>query len=897
MGLYNLDKVFEPESVAVIGASEKKGSIGSALVENLINAGYTGDIYPVNPEHKKIHGYKALKSVSDAEKNIDLAIIAVPIRLVPDIITDCVSADVKSAIIISAGGRETGEKGREIEEKIQKNAQKGGLRIIGPNCMGIIFPHNKLNASFGAAMPPDGSMAFISQSGAICSSMLDLSFRENMGYRYFISVGSMLDVDFADLIDYVAGDPEVKSILLYIEGLNNFRKFMSASRAASRTKPIIVLKSGRSDIGTRAASSHTGAIAGDDRIYDAAFKRAGAVRVYTLDEFFNCSELLSKKSVPKGPRMMILTNSGGPGVMAADAIETFDLKPAALSDESVDALEQLLPSHWSRGNPVDILGEADAQRYKKAVQCLKPNDMDGLLVILNPQAMTEPDKTARAMAEVAKEKPCPLFASWMGGEKVAKGIEILNQAGIPTYDTPEEAIRAFHYLYEYSKNLKILQEIPPAMSFEFHFDRDCVGRLIEKGLSRKHARLTEPESKQVLSAYGIPVNRTAFAASKEDAQDLAEKLGYPLVMKISSPDIIHKSDVGGVKLNLQSAADIAPAFESITQKIHKNKPDAEIHGVSLQTMHQRPEFEIIAGAKNDRNFGPVITFGLGGIYTELFKDINLDLVPLNRLLARRLMQGTRTYTLLSGYRGQPAADIKAFEEMLVCLSNLVIDFPEISELDMNPVIVADSQPLVLDARIGLRPVDVASPHHLSISPYPRQFEWKDIRTDGLRLFIRPIKPEDGPLLEDLFDRLSATSIYHRFFSPLKTLPHYMLVRFTQIDYEREISLVALEENDAMHMIGVSRVTANPDGTVGEFAVLVGDDWQGKGIGAQLLKRCLYIAKERGMEKVWGSAMTDNTQMVALAKKLGFDVALDAANHEYQLTIDLTGFDSADAFAS
>jgi len=891
MGLYHLENLFHPKSVAVIGASDKQGSVGRALMENMENAGFEGDLYPVNPDHDRLFDRDCHPTVSDAPKVPDLAVIAIPLSAVPDVMAECAEIGVKGAVILSAGGKETGEEGRKLEERIWEAAEEGGVRIIGPNCLGIICPAEKLNASFVAHAPSSGNLAFISQSGAICSAMLDLSLKENMGYRYFISVGSMLDVDFGDLIDYVGNDPEVGSVLLYVESLKNFRKFMSAARAVSRIKPIIVLKSGRSEIGAEAASSHTGAMAGEDRIYDAAFRRAGAVRVKTVAEFFNCAELLAKQKRPNGPRMTVLTNSGGPGVMAADAIAEYGLSAAKLGDGALEKLDKLLPPYWSRNNPIDILGDAGADRYVDALKALNPDDTDGLLVILNPQAMTDPADVARAVVDAAGEQPYPVFASWMGGQDVSEGIRVLNESGIPTYPTPEQGVLAFRYLYDYKVNLELLTEIPPRVSRELGRDRDAAESYLRRGLARDNGLLTEAEAKAVLAAYRAPVNPTRLAESKEEAREIAEDLGFPLVMKIASPDVVHKSRVGGVRLGLETAEEVARAWDEVIEAVREAQPDAQIHGVSLQPMVESVDLELLMGAKKDPNFGPVLLFGWGGIHAETIDDRSLGLAPVNRLLARSLMERTRVFGLVKGDDSRDGlADPEDLEEILVCLSNLVIDFPEIKELDVNPVAVVDGKPVAVDARIVVEASELESPRHLSISPYPREYEVHDVSTDGLSLCIRPIQPEDAPLMRGLLEQSSEKSIYQRFFSHMQKLPRPMLIRFTQIDYDREMALVALEESaEEEQMLGIARVIGTPGGKSGEFAVLVGDPWQGKGIGAELLTRVLRIVQERGMETVWGTALAQNTQMANLAKELGFEIKRDSGG-DYEMTIDLTNVD-------
>ena len=889
MGIYNLDKIFKPESIAVVGASKKEGSIGSVLVENLIQGGFQGKVFPVNPKYSDIHGLKAYSSIADTDTQVDLAIIATPIATVPEIVKDCVAKNVGGAIIISAGGKEVGPQGEDIEKKIEWEAWKGGLRIIGPNCLGIISPHRNLNASFASMMPEKGKLAFISQSGAICSAILDLSPKENIGFSYFVSIGSMVDVDFGDLIDYLATDPQVSSILLYIESLSNFRRFMSAARAASRLKPIVVLKSGRSPAGTRAAASHTGAMAGEDIVYDAAFKRAGIVRVNTIGELFDCAELMAKQPHPSGPRLAIVTNAGGPGVMAADALSYYGLEPASLQDDTIEKLNAVLPAQWSHANPIDILGDASPERYTEAVKiCIEARELDGVLAVLTPQAMTDPTAVANGLARISKSRRYPLFAAWMGGTEVEKGTEILNRAEIPTYGTPEQAIRAFIYMHEYSRNLESLQEIPPKLTKTLKFDRNRAQNIIHQGSEAEESTLTELQSKEVLAAYGLPVNRTEVATSAEEAVQLGREMGYPLAMKILSPEIVHKTEANGIKLDLRTETEVAEAFREVTEKARDHNPEANILGVTLQPMITQVDYEILLGAKKDQNFGPVILFGMGGIFTEIVKDRTIGLPPLNVCLARRLMEETKVYTLLKGYRNRTPANMELLEEMILRLSQLVIDFPEILELDMNPVVVTNGKPVAVDARMLLEPAVRPSPLHLVISPYPEQYESHEVTSAGVAVFIRPIKPEDAPLLTELFDTLSPTTIYYRFFGPLKGLPHSMLVRFTQVDYDREIDMVALEKTngDRERMVGTARVMSDPDGKRAEFAILVGDPWQGKGVGAKLLERCLAIAKERGIETVWGIVLHENTGMQALARKLGFKVSRSDEPGELELTIDL-----------
>ena len=887
MGLYNLEKIFDPRSVAVIGASEKRGSIGHAIMKNLVEGGYEGRILPVNPKYSEVLGLRAFKSVSEAGEGVDLAVIATPMATVKGIVRECVKAGVGSAVIISAGGREIGEEGRKIEEEIGREAQKGGLRIVGPNCMGIIRPGRNLNASFAARMPFRGNLAFISQSGAICSAMLDLSLKEKMGFSYFVSIGSMLDVDFGDLVDYLGDDREVKSILLYIESLTNIRKFMSAAREVSRVKPVVVLKAGRSPEGARAAASHTGAMAGEDAVYDAAFKRCGIARVRTLEDFFDCAELLAKQSPPRGPRLVVITNSGGPGVMAADAAAEYGLELSPLSEETLNKLDKVLPPHWSRGNPVDLLGDAGPERYAEAAGCCFGQwEMDGMLVICNPQAMTDPADVARSMAESLRNRPYPVFAAWMGGKDVEEGIDILNQAGIPTYSTPERAVRSFMYLYHYFRNLEMLQEIPSLLPRVVEPDEEQARKIIGKGLKRENGILTEVESKKLLASYGVQVNRTEQASLVEEAVELARQIGYPVVMKVHSVEITHKTEAGGVKIDLQNEDEIRRAYDEIIERARAFNPDAADAGVSLQPMIRNPDVEILLGAKRDRIFGPVVLFGLGGIFAEILEDRSLGLPPLNQTLAQRLMEEARVFRILKGYRNRPAANLELLEQMIACLSHLLVDFPEIMELDMNPVIVKNGRPCAVDARVIVKASETASPHHLAISPYPEQYESREVTKAGLDIFVRPIKPEDAPLLLELFDSMSPTSRYYRFFSPKKALSREMLVRLTQVDYDRHIALVAvMQEGGKEKILGVVRLITDPDRNKAEFSIAVGDPWQEKGIGRKLLERALDVAVDYGIKKVQGDVLAENKQMLGLGRELGFRITSDRRAGDYLITIE------------
>ncbi|HLE24445.1 MAG TPA: acetate--CoA ligase family protein, partial [Thermodesulfobacteriota bacterium] len=780
MSTRKLDKIFDPKSIALVGASDTIGKLGYTLFSNLTQGGFKGPIYPVNPKYKTIHGKKAYKSVTDIKGEVNLAVIVTPIDIVPEIIKGCASKKVPGAIIISAGGKEVGEKGRELEEQILSEAGKGDIRIIGPNCLGIIRPSIGLNATFSHRMALPGKLAFISQSGALCTAILDKSFKENIGFSYFISIGSMADVDFGDLIDYLGSSEEVTSIILYIESLTNTRKFISAARAVSRVKPIIAVKAGRSQAGAQAAASHTGAMAGEDDIYDAAFKRAGIIRVRTIKELFNCAESLAKQPRPYGPRLGIVTNAGGPGVIAADTLADWGQEPANLSEETIERLNLVLPPHWSRRNPVDIIGDATPERYLEAINIiLQTKEIDGLLVMLTPQAVTSPTDVARSISKLASKQRIPIFAVWMGGEEVEKGISILNEASIPTYDTPEEAVNTFMHMHSYSYHLKLLQETPRELHTELNLDRKKAGEIIKRSLGKNSTLLPEPESKEVLSSYGIPVNRTLISTSPEHAVDIAEVIGFPVVLKIHSPDIVHKTEAGGVILNLNSEEEIESAFKKIVENARNYNPKAQITGVTVQRMIKDRGYELILGSKQDPLFGPIILFGMGGIITEVIRDKAIGLPPLNSTLARRLMEETKVYNLLRGFRNRPPVNLESLEEILVRLSHMVTDFPEITEIDINPLFVNESSILALDARVIIKSTNLRSPEHMVISPYPHRYETHWTLKDGTRVILRPIKPEDEGMMIELFKTFSDTTILFRFFHILKSMSHEQIARYTQ----------------------------------------------------------------------------------------------------------------------
>jgi acetyltransferase len=866
-----LQKFFKPQAVAVVGASPKEGSIGFTLVNNLQKGGFQGHIYPINPKHGEILGLKAYPSVTAVGAAIDLAVIAVPILGVPAAMQECGQAGIPGAIIISAGGKEVGDEGQKVEAEIEAAAKAGGIRYLGPNCLGIICPHTHLNASFAARMAKPGGLALLSQSGAICSAILDWAETENIGFSHFVSIGSMADLDFAEMIDYLGNDDRAQSIIIYMENLVHHRRFMSAARSVSRVKPIIVVKSGRSVAAARAAASHTGALAGQDEAYNAAFRRAGIIRVDTIDQLFNCAEALSKMPRPLGGNLAIITNAGGPGVMAVDAFSKWQRDPAALTPETIGKLSESLPSHWSRGNPVDVLGDAPPDRFLQATRAiLAAPEVDGLVITLSPQAMTDPAGVARAIAPEIKKQAKPVFAVWMGARDVASGVTLLNEAGVPTLQTPEEAVDTFMEMYSYTRNLELLQETPPQLPSEIKVNTRQARSFIEECFSRQMLLLSEIEAKAILSAYGIPVNPTLTASSAAAAVAAAQKLGFPVVLKIHSPDISHKSDVDGVRVSLKDEADVTRAYEDIIARAKSFKPEARILGVTIQTQVEKAPLELILGAKKDPYFGPLLVFGMGGIFTEVFKESAVDLPPLNLLLARRLMERTRIYRILQGYRNIPPANLDELAGILVRLSQLVTDFPEIVELDINPLLISDGRPICVDARIVLEPSQVPAPRHLIIAPYPNQYESDWLLEDGTPVLLRPMRPEDEALVEELLKNCSDQTLYFRYFHLIKKFPHSFLIRFTQNDYDREIGLAAFGIPPGPEvMMGVGRLVMTPERDTAEFAVIVADPWQAKGLGEKLISRAIEIARDYGVKSLWGEVLAENVPMLGLVKKMGF----------------------------
>lgn len=871
------DLLFKPASVAIIGASAKEHSIGRALLANLREAGFPGSIYHVNPHYSEIFQMPAFPAVAAIQEPVDLALIAIPIKDVPGVIRECGTAGIKAAIIISSGGKETGPAGEKIEAAIKEEAEKFGIRYLGPNSWGVLCPPANFHGTFAPHFARAGSLAFISQSGAVSSSVIGWATLKNFGFSHFIGLGSGTDIDFADLIDYLGNDDQARSIILFMESLTQHRKFLSAARSVSRVKPILVVKAGRSQDGARAAASHTGALAGADAAYNAAFRRAGIIRVDTIGQLFDCAEALGKVQRPVRGDLGIITNAGGPGVMAVDALSRWKIPAPALSPETSGKLSEFLPPNWSRGNPVDILGNASPERFARTVRiALEAPEFAGLVVILSPLALTDPAGVARVVAAQAKGQAKPVFAVWMGGKEVQKGLKILNDASIPTFETPEAAVDTFMQMYFYSRHLQLLQETPPRLPHDLKVNTKKARSFIEQCLQQKGRILTEIESKAILSAYGIPVNPTIAASSSADAVRAAKDIGFPVVLKVNSPDIAHKTEVRGVRFYLRNDQEVRAAFAQIIEDAQAHNAGARILGVTVETQEGQPDCELILGSKRDPDFGPLILFGLGGTFTEVMEDWAIDLPPLNLHLAHSLIQRTRVYRVLQGYREIPPANLDLLGEILVRISQLVTDFPEIVELDINPLMLVHGKVVAVDARMVIEPSEVPAPRHLTISPYPNQYESDWMMRDGTPVLFRPMKPEDEPLVAEFLQKCSDDTIYFRYFKLIKHWTHEMLIRFTQNDYDRELGLMAVGQPPSPEvMMGVSRLAIDRSRRTAEFAVIVADPWQGKGLGPQLIEGIIAIARDQDVKVLWGEVLSQNQPMLDLAKKMGFTLKKEA----------------------
>jgi acetyltransferase len=889
---------FSPASVALIGATDREGSVGCTVLRNLQNAGYKGRVFPVNPKRTEIFGLPCYPSVAAIPEPVELVIVVTPAATVPGIVAECVAAAVKTIVVISAGFKEKGSEGVALEQEIQSQLRKSSTRLIGPNCLGIMNPWLGLNATFAHDLACPGSVAFLSQSGALLAAILDWSLSEHVGFSAIVSTGSMLDVGWGDLLSFFGEDEKTKSILLYMESIGDSRAFLSAAREVSFNKPIIVIKAGRSEAASKAAASHTGAMTGSDEVYDAAFRRCGVLRVDSIAELFHMADVLGKQPHPRGPRLTILTNAGGPGVLATDTLMAIGGDLATLSESSEEAFNSFLPPHWSHANPIDILGDADPERYAHATEiAIHDPNSDGLLAILAPQGMTDPAKVANGLKVHAKGHGKPILASWMGGPTVEEGVKILNTAGIPTFSYPDSAVRAFRSMWNYTYNLKGLYETPfsaddPAVLSD---RKEKAGRLLESAAKSGRTLLTELESKEILKLYGIPTVPTFLATSEDEAVAKAREIGFPVVLKLHSETITHKTEIGGVQLNLENEPAVRAAYRAIVCSVVAKSGRADFQGVTVQPMVRGQGYELILGSSIDAQFGPVILFGSGGQLVEVYRDHALALPPLNTTLAARLMEQTKILKALRGVRGRKPVDLAALETLLVRFSELVVEQPRLRELDINPVLASAEQLLALDARMVLFAADVRDSQlpRPAIRPYPSQYITRWQRKDASEVTIRPIRPEDEPLLVAFHSALSDASVYLRYFQIQKLdsrVAHERLIRKCCVDYDREIALIAdhaSPQTGAHEILAVGRLTRQLGREEAELGVIVSDRHQGTGLGRELVFRLIQIARTEKIHTIVAHILSENAPMLALARHFHFTPVpgSDPASHTAVLILD------------
>ena len=868
-----LAPLFQPASVAIIGASETPGSVGAVLAQNM-SAAYRGALYGVNPKHRSVHGIACHPSIGKVPQRIDLAVIATPAATVPGVIEECGDAGVRAAVVITAGFSETGPQGARLERALLENARRHRLRVIGPNCLGLMRPEIGLNATFARGASLAGSLGLISQSGAVCTAMLDWAHPNGVGFSSVVSLGGSTDVDFGEIVDFLVNDPKTENILLYIEGIRDARRFVSAMRAAARVKPVILMKVGRHPAGSRAAVSHTGAIVGADDVFDAVVRRTGVVRVATIGQLFAAAQALASHVWPRGDRLAVITNGGGPGVMAADRAADLGIPLAELSPRTIDSLKTALPENWSHSNPLDLIGDADASRYTAAVSaCLADDGVDGVLAMLTPQAMTDPSSAARAVIEAARGSLKPVLACWMGEDQVAPARRLLAEASVPVFRNPEGAVEMFAHVSSFFRNQRNLLRTPGPLSEHAAPDIAGARAIMENALAEHREVLNEMESKALLAAFHVPVANTMVAHSPAEAMLIAQELGYPVAMKVDSPDVTHKTDSGGVRLNLGNAQSVRAAYQEIIEAVGRSRPSAKIHGIAVEPMIVRPNGrELLVGVIRDPVFGPAITFGSGGTAIEVHRDRAVALPPLDAFLVQDLIRSTRVSILLGKFRHLPPVNFKALEVLLLRVSEMVCELPWLAELDINPLIADETGVVAADARVVLH--RGAPPRgaygHMAIHPYPAKFVRTWELPDGRTVTLRPIRPEDAEIEQEFVKCLSAESRYFRFMDTLRELTPKMLVRFTQIDYEREMAFIAtIEEGGREVEIGVVRYITNPDGQTCEYALVVTDAWHRRGLGRRLMELLIEVARARGLKAMVGHVLSNNQAMLELCSDLGF----------------------------
>ena len=875
MGPHYLSNFFMPKSVAIVGATDRPDSVGQRLMLNMLEAGFAGSLYPVNPKRDELMGVPCYQDIESIPETVDLAVIATPAKSVPPIVRQCGEKGIRALIIISAGFGELGEAGKRLQQEILDTAGRYGIRIIGPNCLGLIRPGSHLNATFGYGTVKDGHLALVSQSGAVCTAILDWAQMQEIGFSTVVSMGGAADIDFGEVLDFLAMDPQTHSILLYVEGIRDARRFLSGLKAAARLKPVILIKAGRYEAGSRAAMSHTGSMVGGDDVFDAAIERAGVVRAYSIAQLFSAARILANNYVLEQDRLAIITNAGGPGVMSTDRAEDVGVRLAALGAQTVTRLNQVLPDHWSHANPIDILGDATPERYQQALDiCLADEGIDGVLVILTPQAMTDPTKVAELVIEAAKKSDKPVLASWTGGNRVQEGRDLFANSRVAHFTTPEVGVDAFSFLARYRRNQRLIQQIPSPRAVGRQADIDGARLIIERVLAEGRNVLTTQESKAILSAFRIPVTQTIKVENAKDAMIAAETVGFPVVLKINMAEFSHKSDIGGVRLNLNSAQQVSRQFQEMEAQMRALQPELTHVVMTVEPMYRSENSrELMVGVVRDPVFGPAISFGMGGTLVEIIRDRAIALPPLNEYMIEQLIAKTRAARYIGAFRQMKAIDRRALVDVLLNVSEMISELPEIVEMDINPLIADDKGVLALDARIKAIASHQLAPYsHMAIHPYPHELAREMELPDGRRILIRPIRPEDADMEKDFFNSLSERSRYFRFMQSLQELTPEMIVRFTQIDYDRDMAFVAVsDEPDLPRELGVARYVINPDGESADFAVVVTDACQGKGIGERLMCTLMKTAKERGLHRFEGEVLSENAAMLGLVRKLGFGI--------------------------
>jgi acetyltransferase len=883
MGPHYLNRFFTPKSVAIVGASERESSVGYRLLLNMQEAGFKGGLYPVNNKRDQLLGLKAYPDLNAIPEDLDLVVIATPAPSVPGIVQQCGEKGITSVIIITAGFGELGSEGKRLQQEVLDIAHRYSIRIIGPNCLGVIRPSGYLNATFGDGTVKDGNLALLSQSGAVCTAILDWAKVQDIGFSTVVSMGGAADIDFGEVLDYLATDSKTTGILMYVEGIRDARRFLSGLKAAARLKPVILIKSGRHEAGCKAAMSHTGAMVGGDNVFDAAIARAGVVRVYSITELFSAARVLANNYVVNKDHLAIITNAGGPGVMSTDRAEDVGIVMAELSPASIKALNENLPVHWSHANPIDILGDATSERYQKALDiCLKDKNVDGVLVILTPQAMTNPTQVAECIIEGAKTSKKPVLASWTGGARVQEGRDLFANSKVAHFSTPEVAVDAFSFLAKYAQNQILLKQIPSPSGELAKPDVEGARLIIERVLSEGRQVLTAQESKAILAAFHIPVTQTIKVSSVKDAMIAGETLQFPVVLKVNMAEFSHKSDIGGVRLNINSVQDISRDYSEMEAAIKRHHPEITEVGMTVEPMFKSPNGrELMIGVVRDPVFGPAISFGLGGTMVEILKDNAVALPPLNTYMVEQMIAKTKAAKYLQAFRQLPPANKKALIDVLLNISTMVSELPEILELDINPLIVDEHGVMAVDARIKAQLSNQLTPYsHMAIHPYPYQLTRYFQLSNGANITIRPIRPEDAVLEKDFHNRLSERTKYFRFMQALQELTPEMIVRFTQIDYDREMAFVAVTEDANLPSeLGVGRYLMNPDGNSVEFALVVADDCQCLGIGSRIMTALIQTAKSKGMLFFEGEVLVINKPMLSLVKKLGFSIETIAGDNE------------------